>query len=63
MVGFGTRKDGRHYPKGIVGKKAAIRDITNIEKQTENLEKAVVKKAEQIEDNADRGKKDIRKIH
>lgn len=63
MVGFGTRKDGRHYPKGIVGKKAAIKDMTSIEKQTQDLEKAVVKKAEQIEDKAEQGKKDVRKIH
>lgn len=63
MVGFGTRKDVRHYPKGIAGKKAVIKDMTNIEKKTEDLEKAVVKKAEQIEDKAEQGKKDVRKIH
>lgn len=62
MVGFGTRKDGRHYPKGMSGKKAAaIKDMTNVEKQAEDLKKAVVKKVEQIEEDAEKGKQDTEK--
>jgi hypothetical protein len=48
MVQFGTRKDGRHYPKGMP-KKAIIQDAEAIKRQTGAFEKQVVKKANEIE--------------
>lgn len=62
LAQFGTRKDGRHYPK-IAGKKTVIKDMAEIEKQTESLEKAVVKKSEELEERAEKGKADAKKLH